>query len=432
MENEEKNKIEIRSEEVKDILGRPPKWMIRWGITIIFVILVVILAGSWVFKYPDIVTSKILITTQNPPSPVIVKISGKIEHLFVTDNQSVFPGTALAVIENPADYEDIIEVKNFLKIFNNKNIDSFNSKSLNKNLKLGEVQPYYSNFIKSIEDYIHFNKLAYYKKKIGASKNELQKRKEYLSKLNNQKNILLEEYLLEKKQFHRDSLMFLQEVIPEAEYEGSLAKILSKKYSLEQIEISLSSANIQLSQIEQNILDLELNREKQLKTLELNLYESYENIQSAIANWEYKYYFEASIEGKLSFNKFWSMNQNIEAGERIMTIIPNNEGEIIGKIQLQQAGAGKVKTGQKVNIKFENYPYLEFGMVQGIIESISLVPEENTYTAEVSLPNGLTTFYNKKLKFNREMNGYAEIITEDSRLIVRVLRPLKFLLKKNT
>jgi multidrug resistance efflux pump len=298
-------------------------------------------------------------------------------------------------------------------------------------MKLGEVQPYYSSFIKSIEDYTYFNKLAYYKKKIEASTNELQKRKEYLTKLNNQKVILLEEYRLEKKQKQRDSLLFVQEVIPEAEYDGSLAKLLSKKYSLEQAEISLSSANIQLSQIQQNILDLRLNREKQIKILKQNLNESYENISSAIAGWEYKYYLESTIEGEVSFNKFWSSNQNVDAGQRIMTIIPRDEGNIIGKIQLQQAGAGKVKIGQKVNIKFENYPYLEFGMVQGIIETISLVPEANVYTVKVSLPNGLITFYDKKLEFKREMNGEAEIITEDSRLIVRILRPLKLLLKKN-
>ncbi|MDA3779403.1 MAG: HlyD family efflux transporter periplasmic adaptor subunit [Bacteroidales bacterium] len=431
MENEEQNKIEIRSEEVKDILGRPPKWMIRWGITIIFIIIVVILVGSWVFKYPDIVTSKILLTTQNPPSPVRAKVAGKIDRLFVYDKQKVHSGTALAVIENPADYKNITQVKSILKFFKNSNIDNFNLKSLNKNMKLGEVQPYYSSFIKSIEDYTYFNKLAYYKKKIEASTNELQKRKEYLTKLNNQKVILLEEYRLEKKQKQRDSLLFVQEVIPEAEYDGSLAKLLSKKYSLEQAEISLSSANIQLSQIQQNILDLRLNREKQIKILKQNLNESYENISSAIAGWEYKYYLESTIEGEVSFNKFWSSNQNVDAGQRIMTIIPRDEGNIIGKIQLQQAGAGKVKIGQKVNIKFENYPYLEFGMVQGIIETISLVPEANVYTVKVSLPNGLITFYDKKLEFKREMNGEAEIITEDSRLIVRILRPLKLLLKKN-
>jgi hypothetical protein len=30
--------IELRSEEVQEILGRPPQWIIRWGITIIFII----------------------------------------------------------------------------------------------------------------------------------------------------------------------------------------------------------------------------------------------------------------------------------------------------------------------------------------------------------------------------------------------------------
>jgi hypothetical protein len=115
-----------------------------------------------------------------------------------------------------------------------------------------------------------------------------------------------------------------------------------------------------------------------------------------------------------------------------MTIIPENEGEIIGKVQLSFQGAGKVKSGQEVNIRFDNYPYMEFGMVKGIVKSISLAPDNNFYTAEILLPDGLITFYNEKLDFKQEMQGTAEIITEDFRLLERIIRPLRYVLIKNT
>jgi len=34
----------------------------------------------------------------------------------------------------------------------------------------------------------------------------------------------------------------------------------------------------------------------------------------------------------------------------------------LGKIELSPRGAGKVKEGQFVNVKFDNFPYMEYGI----------------------------------------------------------------------
>lgn len=39
--------INIRSEEINEILGVPPRWIIRWGITIIFIVIVAIFTGMY-------------------------------------------------------------------------------------------------------------------------------------------------------------------------------------------------------------------------------------------------------------------------------------------------------------------------------------------------------------------------------------------------
>ena len=75
---------------------------------------------------------------------------------------------------------------------------------------------------------------------------------------------------------------------------------------------------------------------------------------------------------------------------------------------------------------------MEFGMVKGKVKSISLAPNNDYYTAEIELPNGLKTFYGIDLEFKQEMQGTAEIITEDIRLLERVIRPLRYILNKNT
>ena len=430
-EKEAKN-LNLRSEQVQEILGRPPRWMIRWGITLIFIILGIVLAGSWFFQYPDVITANVMVTTENPPAPIVAKSTGKIDHLFVTDQKQVKEDEPLAVIENTAFYRDILSLDEMLQGFKDR-LGEGNVKLIeyNKDLKLGDVQSYYASFIKKLEDYNHFHRLDYHRRKIEMLREEEERYRQHFHKLLRQKQISKKEFDLAKRQYQRDSILFNRDVIPEAELEKSETFLLQKRYALEQTEISLSNARIQLSQIEQNILEMELQYENRKNQLEISLIEAYANLVAAIETWKRRFYLVSPMAGKVTFTSYWSENQYVEAGKRVMTVIPSEKGEIIGKITMSFQGAGKVRTGQQVNISFKNYPPMEFGMVKGVVRSISLVPEDNVYTVEVSLPNGLTTFYDEKLEFSQEMRGTAEIITEDTRLLERIIRPLRFMVNKN-
>jgi HlyD family secretion protein len=113
-----------------------------------------------------------------------------------------------------------------------------------------------------------------------------------------------------------------------------------------------------------------------------------------------------------------------------MTIVPENPGELIGRVELPVRGSGKVKTGLRVNVKFDNYPYMEYGIVKAEVRNISLVPEDNFYILEVSFPDGLVTTYGNHLELQNQISGDAEIITEQLRLIQRIFNPLKSLWKE--
>jgi len=439
MVNEEKNKhnqevekIELRSNEVQEILSRPPKWIVRWGISIVFFVVIIIIAGSSFFKYPDIVSASIVLTTENPPAPIIAKSTGKIQNLCVIDNQSVKKDQMMGVIENPADYRHIEILKEWLDVIHKSLKGKKVLKSLTEELILGDVQAVYASLTKNIDEYNRILKLDYHDKKIRLYKNELTKYKEYLNNLKDQKQLLNKECKLTQRQYGRDSSMHSQELISDSDFEKSQSQLISKKYSYEQTKTSITTAELQVENLHQNILELELQKEKQLSNQLLLIDELLENVQSSIDRWYYQYVLIASTDGDVTFNRFWNENQTVKAGETVLTIIPEDEGEIIGKVQLDFNGAGKVKKGQLANIQFANYPYMEFGMVRGEVKSISLAPDNNFYTAQIKLRNGLKTFYGIELEFKQEMKGSAEIITEDFSLLHRIVRPLNFMLKKNT
>jgi HlyD family secretion protein len=154
-----------------------------------------------------------------------------------------------------------------------------------------------------------------------------------------------------------------------------------------------------------------------------------------IKNWEQSYLLVSPTTGIVTLTKYWQKNQNVNAGDVLVTIVPTEETKIVGKILLPPQGAGKVKEGQMVNVKFDNFPFMEFGMVRVQIKNISLVPvtvgdNQKAYMLEVDFPNNLKTNYNKELTFSQEMTGTAEIITEDLRLLDKFLNPIKAVIKK--
>ena len=435
---EEINKIEIRSEEVQEILGRSPRWIIRWGITVVFIVVAIIFVGSYFFKYPDIVNSNITITTENLPANIVAKTSGKLEYLYVKDKQKVKEGDWLAIIENHANTEHMKRLKMKLdSISFIQNFQKLDSVELIKNIVftenyiLGDLQSPYISLLKGVKDYQIFLESNFQNKKIKSIQEQINKYNALYGKMVKQTKIMDEQLDLAKMQYTRDSSLFKSSSISKMEFEKSRSTMLQSKYSYETSKSNLDNTKITISQLEQSILDLQQQYIEQRNQYQSALTSAYDILNNQIKTWELTYALRSPIDGIVTFNQYWNINQNIKLGDNVLTIIPNKEKKIIGKIKLAMQGAGKVKVGQKVNIKFVNYPYMEYGIVRGIIKTISLIPIESNYTVEVEFPQGLKTNYNKTLVFTQEMQGSAEIITEDIRLIERFLNPLKAVWKKN-
>ncbi|MCD4664623.1 MAG: HlyD family secretion protein [Bacteroidales bacterium] len=430
------NQIEIRTEEIDEILGKTPNSIIRWGITVIFAVIVLILIGSWFFKYPDFIKSTVEITTTNPPTEILAHSNGKIVNLLVRDEEKVTKGQYLAIIENSGNYRDIIKLKQQLeKIQNYADSARFKLDLRNifqENFTLGELQVYLSSFLSAFTDYKNFINLEYYPKKIFALKKQLQNQRLLYESSKLQKQTLAADLVLAEKEFKRYDDLFQNQTIPESEFDKIKSRFLQKKYTLEGAQATLDNINIQIAQLENLILDQQLQYKQKEEQLIIAADEALNNLVGQIEIWEQRYVLKAPVEGICTFTKYWSINQNVTIGEQVMSVIPNDNSQIIGKLLLPVRGSGKVKTNQKVNIRLLNYPYMEYGMVSGIVGKISLVPADNFYYVEVHLPEGLKTNYGIDLLFTQKMQGEAEIITEDIRLFERVLKPIKSLIKNRS
>ncbi len=97
---------------------------------------------------------------------------------------------------------------------------------------------------------------------------------------------------------------------------------------------------------------------------------------------------------------------------------------LTGYVHLSSIQIGKVRVGQLANLKFVNYPYLQFGVVKGVVSSIAVVPTGDSYPLQVNLPGQLVTTLGKRLDFELELKGTVEIVTAERSLLERVFNPV--------
>lgn len=431
------NKIEIRSEEVQDIMGAPPSWIIRRGITFVVLGVLALLVGSYFYKYPDIIDASITVLSENPPVQIVARTNGKLIELFVHDRQTVNSNTILGIIENPANYNDVYELTHILDsiqpLFQNPEL--LKDFSFKKEYCLGEYHSYYSSFVSQLKNYQTFLYYNLCNQKIQTLQEQVYDYQNYIEKLDEQFNTLKENYELKYKNFHRDSIMHNKKVIADLEYEESKASLLQAKYSYQSDETDCVNARISMNQLRKEIEEQKISMIESENNMQSALKERYDNLLNQLKDWEQNYVLKTPIEGKVAFTNFWCKNQFISIGDIVFSVVPDKKQKIIGRASLPVEGAGKINQGQKVNIKLNNYPYFEFGILEGKVSQISMIPvnteQESYYIVEINLPNKLVTNYKKDIPFNQNMQGTAEIITKDRRLIERLIEPLFSIFRKN-
>jgi len=424
--------IELRSEEVQEILGHIPARIIRYGITVILSVVVVLFVGSFLFSYPDILTAPVEVVSQNAPAAIVAKTSGNLTSIFVADSQWVKEHQVMAVLKNPALFEHVQWLQTELRIQKqNGIIDTQWFNHLPDTLQLGDLQVGYASLLRAGQEYLRFGQLNVLEKKIAALQQKQVELEKYIRISSRQVLLKQQDNQLSKSQFLRDSQLFRKEVISLADYEKARNELLQQSMNLESLRSSEVNGRMQMQDLVQQIIDYQLENIKQEQQFRNQWMESIQNMEGLIDGWFDGYVLVAPMEGIVAFNKIWSQNQFVQAGNEVFTVIPLHRAQIIGRITLPAKGSGKVAIGQRVNLKFESFPYQEFGMVTAIVSAVSLVPAEQNYMVEINLPDTLITNYGFLLPFTQKMLGTAEIITEDMPLIMRLFNPLKAIFKKH-
>jgi multidrug resistance efflux pump len=424
MIEQENQNINLKSDEVQEILGTPPVWMVRWGTTLIFVIMILIFWIGYLLKYPNIITSRITLTTNIPPSSVIARTTGYLSKVMTSEGQSVSQGDLLAVIQSAANYEDVIRLDSVIinmDGFDKSKIDKFNETSI---YQLGDLQPYYSTLIQYYKEYKFDSRSGFATEDVSQFNSQIRNYKRMIQVEEEKKSNAESNLTMAQNRFNEKKRLYSEpnSNISRYELEDARRDILKYEQAKKDYQSNVINYESDITRIGKSINDVKQNNQIGSNDKLIKVIESFNQLKSAIDKWKLNYLIKAPSQGKVTFlNKVWTDKQNVKEGEEILAIVPANKELIVGRLLTTSYGSGQILTGQVVNIKFDSYPYEQFGIVKGAIKSKALVPNNDSYiSVEVILPQDLKTSYGQKLKFEQQMQGTAEIITQDRRLISRI------------
>lgn len=422
------SEIEKKTEEVRDIIERMPTRWTGWIILGISGLIGTLLLLAFFIQYPDTVNGQISITAKEAPVRLVSNSAGSL-YLLKINHSKIKRGTVIAYIDNGADYNAIQKVEKLLK----KEINTSTILTLpQNNLLLGDLSTSYNNFLLSYQKYDQLRQSRLYVNMRKILHQQIEA--DSCVALNINEELRLKQQIITniKDRLKKDSLLMNKGGISKADYHNQ------HNIYLNQLEdnVSLQSSHLfKLSEMNKSHLELtriNIEENEALQKYYIDLQTCRNELSNALIQWKKQYLLVSPINGELEYLGFWRENAYIQPTQELFTVLPE-KNSVIGEVYISSFGAGKVKKDLDVNVKLNDFPPDEYGIIKGKVASVAKLTNKiststgmtEAYLVIVSFPNGLITNFDKHLSLNFETKGRVEIITKPKRLLFRLFDNLR-------
>lgn len=419
----EHTELEQRSEEIQVIIDRMPTYWTKWVALCVSVLMGVVILLGFLIKYPDTVDGEITVTASNAPIRLVSKDNGRII-LLHSSHSKVKRGEVVAYIDNGANYWHLLRLE---KIIDKMSGTALTSVVMPDTLVLGELSTAYNSLKLAHSQYQRLLASDLYATMRQSIQEQIASDKKVITNIDSEIEIKKEILDNSKTQLKKDSILLAAKGMSEIEYQNQH----TNHQNLQASNIGLqSNRQMKMSEVNRNQTEVQRIKLEEAETREKlysELLTKKNELTNAILLWKERYLITAPIDGELEYSGFWRNNNFVQAGQELFSVIPH-KNSIIGEVQIPSFGAGKVKVGQSANVKINNFPYDEYGLLRGKVTSVSRITNKlktkngdiDAYSVIISFPEGLITNFGQQLPLDFESKGVVEIITKPKRLIERL------------
>lgn len=136
----------VRSQEVQDIIGKMPPWIVRSGMFYLFIIMLLVVIVTALIPAPETATASILISKSGNYSTVTSNSNLTIDTIYVSEGEFVNAEEIVLRYQAKANYKDILRVESLLKRITTDYSQALLD-SLHNEYNLGDLQSRYQETI---------------------------------------------------------------------------------------------------------------------------------------------------------------------------------------------------------------------------------------------------------------------------------------------
>lgn len=412
------------SEQVQEVLSKPPSSLLTNGMLVLSGVFFSFVLASCIIRYPDMIQGSVVLTTKSPPVKVHSQAAGRLVRLLKHDSAPVHANTPIAEIENALHSENVPVLTSVLAAVEQSLAGPGTVHFPSDTLTFGDLQGEYNTLKISYLEYKRLLADTYVQDQINLLHHQVTDYAGLSSII--QKQASLNNKVLSNEAFRlaTNKRLFEEKVIPEMDMRKIENEYIQTEKEQNSYQKALLETSLVLADKRSQLIELQYQRTQKTRQYQDLIQKSIQNIRNQLSVWKISFLISSPISGELKYLKSLSVNQSVGLNDTLFTIIPANDS-LVAISLVSVHNMGKLKKGQTVLIKLDDYPYQEYGFLKGRVKQIAPTPNLGTYRVIVDLSGGLKTSFNKTLPFKPEMTGEAEIVTEDLRLAERLFYQLR-------
>jgi multidrug resistance efflux pump len=415
--------------DFSDVIDGPPRWPIQWGsgVVLMLALIAVIIAAQ--FQLPDTVTATVSLTTALAPTTLAPKVDGQLDSIFIPDQADVAIGQPLALIDNAARYGDVVSLEAWAS-----RIGSLESMPppvagvmpVPAGLMVGEMQESYLELAARVREYNETVADTLPRARIGSLARELEQQTALQPVLSAVRESQDSVRMLAVAASDRQRELARGGFSTSAEAEAARSNLLQQDIALHTAEFNLRSAAVRQEDLHNMLLTAMSEHRAALTSSWSALLASFARLRQQIRNWDQSYVMRAPASGRVTYLEFLTRHSNVRRGGDVIGIVSPDTALVVEAV-LPQANSGRVRPGQPARIELAGFPARDVGYLEGRVADVGLMPRDSLLLVHLRLMHGLRTSFGRRLEFRQRMVGTAEIITQRSSVLRRLLSSARLL-----
>jgi len=418
----EENEIKIRRSETQEFLKKIPGFFSNSGTYVLAIIAGIYLALGFIIKYPDKIAAEASISPETYIYHLVAPITGYIR-LLKQENANVATEEVIGYVESRTPYESYLLVKTFF--INTNEIDY---KSISSHLEsirdrdLGEFQALVSALQNNLTNHLFANtkELKDFPNEIPVYTIEsLRAKRISLLEIRQKLYAQLE---LEKRNFHRDSMLFANDLISKKEYENVVPqRIIGVKSNLAQLDIQLNDVSFEEEKHLKQLQNAAMDRKRNLSQIKNTMQQDLNALKGAITDFENKYFVKSKTTGVVNFTDYRMDNAFVREGDLIGNVTPYDNSVLV-TAKIPENNIEKIKMSDKVEIVVENSREYGRTKLSAKVIEISKFPVQGFFNIRISVEN--SELARKNVDLSKLRTAIVNIYINNTSVITRLFKKI--------